>query len=543
MRRIYKWFYLVHLESKNVLMKTPISFFACSLLYSLGALAQPVFIRDSLDIYVEREMRRWNIPGAAVAVIKDGKAVVMKGYGIRETGKPGKVDENTLFQVASNSKAFTGTSLALLHVQKRMSLDDKVTKWLPYFKLHDELATREATVRDLLCHRIGFETFQSDLLNWNCNLSRKELIANMRNVKPVYSFRAKYGYCNAGFLAAGEVIPAVTDTSWDDFLKHRFFVPLKMNRTTTTYKGIIEDQNACKPYTLVDGKLVLLPYANIDNIGPAASINSSIKDLANWLQMNLDSGMFEGKRIVPYEALQFATASNMLVRDMPPASGATFQTYGLGWFILDYHGKRVIRHDGGADGFVTTTCFVPSMNLGIVVLTNTDANNFYSALRTQILDAYIGAPYVNQSEKIFKVVDVGTKKEAEELKKLREIAAKKPKHALNITEYAGKYKNEIYGGIEIIPSLSPKSVGTLTIKFEHHPQLTGKLEPLGENEFLCTYSIATYGVKKINFITSSPNPSSPVEGSKPPAQIIKSVIIRVNDFVDMMEYEFKKVDG
>ena len=497
------------------------------------AFSQPAFIKDSLDKYVEREMKRWNIPGSAVVIVKDGKVVTMKGYGVRETGKSGKVDENTLFQIASNSKAFTATSLALLDFQKKLSLNDKVTKWMPDFKLKDELATRDVTIKDLLCHRIGFETFQSDLLNWNCNLSRKELIMNMRNVKPVYSFRAHYGYCNVAFLTAGEIIPAVTDTSWDDFLKYHFFIPLKMNHTSTTYKTITADNNACKPYTLVDDKLVLLPYANVDDLGPAASINSCVKDLANWLMMQLDSGQFEGKRIFPFEALQMTRTSNTIVRDMSASSGSTFQTYGLGWFMLDYNGKKVIRHDGGADGFVTTTCFVPQLNLGIAVLTNTDMNSFYSALRRQIMDAYMNLPYTNISEKSYNDFSKNTKLENDEIKKLKETASKNPKPSLTPEEYVGKYKNEVYGSIEI-----KNANNNLTVSFSHHPSLSGKLEPLGENDFLCTYSIATYGIKKINFIASPSNLSSQGEGSKAPMQKIKSVIIRVNDFVDMMEYEF-----
>lgn len=488
--------------------------------------AQPSFIKDSLDKYVEREMKRWNIPGSAVAIVKDGKVVAMKGYGIRETGKSDKVDENTLFQVASNSKAFTGTSLALLDHQKRLSLDDKITKWMPYFKLYDSLASRDVTIRDMLSHRIGFQTFQSDLLNWNCNLSRKELILNMRNVKPVYSFRSHYGYCNAGFLTAGEIIPLATDTSWDDFLRHHFFIPLKMNRSSTTYNTIISDNNVCKPYTLVDDKLVLLPYANIDNIGPAASINSSVKDLANWLIMQLDSGRFEGKRVFPFEVLQMTRASNMIVSDMNPKYGSNFQNYGLGWFLLDYNGKKVIRHDGGADGFVTTTCFIPSMNLGIVVLTNTDANSFYSTLRTQIMDAYMDLPYQNHSARVFKIVEANIKQDNAEINKMRHMASKKPNPAMNLEEYTGKYKNDVYGKIEIALSPTPKEQGNLIVRFSHHPFLTGKLEPMGENDFLCTYTIATYGIKKINFVAK--------EGK------VKSVIVRVNDFVDMMEYEFIK---
>ena len=487
--------------------------------------AQPSFINDSLDKFVEREMKRWNIPGAAVAIVKDGKVDVMKGYGIKDISTPlsmiNKVDENTLFQIASNSKAFTGTSLALLDYQKRLSLDDKVTKWLPYFKLNDELAARDVTVKDLLCHRIGFQTFQSDLLNWNCNLSRKELITNMRNVKPVYSFRAHYGYCNAAFLTAGEIIPAVTDTSWDDFLKYHYFLPLKMNHTSTTYAAITSDNNVCKPYTLADDKLVLLPYANVDNLGPAASINSCVKDLANWLLMQLDSGRFEGKRVVPFEALQMTRSSNTIVADMNPRYGSNFQNYGLGWFLVDYNGKRVIRHDGGADGFVTTTCFIPQLGLGIVVLTNTDANSFYSALRTQIIDAYMALPYQNHSLRIYRAVDANNKLDNAEINKMREVTSKKPKAALKQEEYIGKYKNEVYGEIEI-----KNTNGNLMLSFAHHPFLTGKLEPMGENDFLCTYSVATYGIKKINFV---------VKDGK-----VRNVIVRVNDFVDMMDYDFIK---
>ena len=506
--------------------------------------AQPSFIKDSLDKYIEREMKRWNVPGSAVAIVKDGKVVVMKGYGVRSIDKQEKVDENTLFQIASNTKAFTATSIAMLDVQKRLSLDDKVTKWLPYFKLYDSLANGEVIIKDLLCHRIGFQTFQSDLLNWNCNLSRKELIINMRNVKPVFSFRSHYGYCNAAFLTAGEIIPAVTDTSWDDFLKYHYFIPLKMNHTSATYKTIVADNNACKPYTIADDKLVLLPYANVDNLGPAASINSCVKDLSNWLLMQLDSGRFEGKRVVPFEALQETRASNMIVSDMNPKMGSNFQLYGLGWFLIDYHGVKIIRHDGGADGFVTTVCFIPQLNLGIVVLTNTDANSFYAALRTQIIDAYMNLPYSNHSERIFKAVSANTKFENAEINKMRMTASSKPTSVLKSEDYTGKYKNEVYGEIFIIntpiinppkkgnqnkftaPTIGTIGKGPLMISFAHHPFLTGKLEPMGENDFLCTYSVATYGIKKINFN---------VKDGK-----VKSVIIRVNDFVDMMEYEFVK---
>lgn len=502
-------------------MKKSFLTFAVFHLTSYIIFSQPAFITDSLDKFMEREMKRWNVPGMAIAIVKDGKVVVSKGYGVRDASKPDKVDENTLFQIASNSKAFTATSVALLDHQKRLSLDDKITKWIPDFKLYDTLATREATLRDMLCHRIGFQTFQSDFLNWGCNLTRKEIIERMRTVKPVYSFRSKYGYCNSAFLTAGEIIPIVTDTSWDDYLKYHFFIPLKMSRTSTDWKSITSDNNACKAHTIVDNKLVIVPTVNVDNFGPAASINSSVKDLSNWLLMQLDSGKFEGKEVIPFDVLQKTRASHMIVSDMNPNFGSNFQVYGLGWFMLDYNGKRIIRHDGGANGFVTTTCFVPSMKLGMVILSNTDANNLYASMRTQIIDAYLNLPYSNHSERIFKAVNANMQIENAEINKLKETASKKPKPALKQEEYTGSYTNEVYGKISI------KQVNNmLTIYFSHHPNMTAKLEPLGENDFLCTYSDPIYGIKKISFKAK--------DGKT------QSVTLKVNDFVDYMEYEFKK---
>ncbi|HRB37599.1 MAG TPA: serine hydrolase domain-containing protein, partial [Bacteroidia bacterium] len=229
-------------------MKKLLGLFLLTVLTTFQTFAQGDFLKDSLDNYINREMQRWQIPGVAIAIVKDGKVITTKGYGLRETGKPDKVDEFTLFQIASNTKAFTGTALALLDYQKRISLDDKVTKYLPWFQLKDPCATEMVTIKDILCHRIGFYTFQSDFLNWDCNMTTDALIKNMRNVQPVNEFRAKYGYCNMGYVTAGEVIKAVTDTSWQDFFDYHFFKPLQMNRSSVFHQKIVTDANAAKPY-------------------------------------------------------------------------------------------------------------------------------------------------------------------------------------------------------------------------------------------------------------------------------------------------------
>jgi CubicO group peptidase (beta-lactamase class C family) len=486
--------------------------------------AQNKFITDSLDKYIEREMHRWNIPGVAVSVVKDGKTVYIKGFGVRDVSKPDKVDENTLFMIASNTKAYTATAISLLDYQKRLSLNDKITKWMPDFKLNDELATREVTIRDMLCHRIGFQTFQSDFLNWGCNLTRKEVITNMRNVKPVYSFRSRYGYCNACFLTAGEIIPIVTDTSWDDFLKFNIFQPLKMNRTTTKYPGITNDNNAAKPYTIFNDKLTSLEYDSIDNLGPCGSINSCVKDISNWIIMQLDSGRFEGKQVIPFEALIKTRSSNTIIGDPHELlfRSKHFHTYGLGWFLEDYEGRKIISHDGGADGFVTNTTLIPEENFGFTILTNTDANAFFVALQDQLIDAAFNLPYRNFSEIYFTENEKSISQQNAGMKALWEKAAKNPKPSLDLKSYAGKYSNEVYGEIEI-----RSENNKLNIYFSHHPYLTGKLEPLGENNFVCNYSPVSYGVKEIPF---------QVKDGK-----VESVTIRVNDFIDFMPYIFKKL--
>jgi CubicO group peptidase (beta-lactamase class C family) len=503
----------------------PFSFLALFLLINAYAPAQNRFVSDSLDKYVLREMKNWQVPGLAIAIVKDGKVVLSKGYGCKDINKPADlVDENTLFQIASNSKAFTGTSLALLAYQKRLSLDDKVSKWMPDFKLNDPLANEDVRIRDLLCHRLGFETFQSDFYNWGGTPSRKEIIHNMRNSTPVYPFRSHYGYCNAGFLTAGELIPLVCDTTWDNFIKYHFFLPLAMNHTSSNWASINTDANACKPYTLVEGKLVQMPYVNVDNLGPAASINSSVKDLSHWLIMQLDSGRYEGKQIVPFPVLQATRNSNTIVHDVGNAffPSKHFQTYGLGWFLEDYNGKKIISHDGGANGFVTTTCFIPELGLGITVLTNTDANNLFGAIRQQIIDAYMGLPYRNYSDYYRARTRKAEKPGEEKLKKQRELVAKKNKAELDLKAYTGKFIHPVYGELSI-----QEEKGKLSLHFAHHPQLIGHLELMEKSTFLCTYSDPEYGIEEIPFDVK--------EGKA------DSVTITINGFIDFMPYVFTRI--
>ncbi len=491
---------------------------------SLQAYAQPSFVKDSLDIFINREMQRWQVPGLAIAIVKDGQVVIEKGYGVKQFDKPeSKVDEYTLFQIASNSKAFTGTAVAWLHSERRLSLDEKVTNYLPYFKLYDETATQLCTVRDLLCHRLGTQTFQGDFLNWGSNLTRKQIVEGLARTRPIYPFRYKYGYSNAGFITAGEVILAVTDTTWDDFLLHRFFKPMGMKRTTSNFASMVNDNNACLPHTLVNGKIIKIPLTNIDNMGASASINSCVADMKNWLLLQLNYGQLNGKQIIPTEVIAEMRKSNMVVSDFNGKlfKNKHFATYTLGWQMNDYNGRRVIEHSGGANGFVTKTELMPEENLGVIVYTNSDANSLYDALCKQILEAYMGMPYRNISELYYINSQKGNQASASHLKLIRDTIAMKTKPALKLDEYCGNYTNGLYGKVEV------KLIkGKLHLFMEHHPNNIGKLDYINDNRFLCTYTDITCGIEPLSFTIVN--------------NLIKSVTVKAADFIDYLPYEFIK---
>lgn len=496
-------------------------FLAIGLVLVISTTAQqPAFITDSLPIYMQREMAAWNLPGAAVAVVKDGKVVVSQGYGVKEQGKPDKVDEETLFQIASCSKAFTATAIAMLHVEKKLSLDDSVVKFIPGFRLYETYTTNNCTVRDLLTHRIGLQTFQGDFVNWGSNLTRTEVVAQMGKCKPVFGFRAAYGYCNMGYAAAGEVILAASGITWDKFVHDKFFVPLKMNRSSTTYEELLADKNKCSPHTWWQGKSVTVPYDNINNLGPAGSINSCVKDLANWLLCQLDSGRFDGSRVIPFAAL--AETRKAQISLPARTKGSHLSAYALGWQTMDYSGVQPYWHNGGTSGFVTTVCFVPELNLGIVVLTNNDQNNLMNALRLQIIDAYLKLPYKNYSQLTLVPFMKGRGEEDKQVAEWQAKVKSAPQLPVDAKAFAGTYVNPVYGKMLVV-----EQKGKITCMFEHHPNYFGTLEYMGDSSFLCTFSTPTWGIKPAPF---------KIDSGK-----VVSITISVADFLDMMPYEFVRV--
>ncbi|HEX6848633.1 MAG TPA: serine hydrolase [Chitinophagaceae bacterium] len=482
----------------------------------------PSFVKDSLDSYVTRALTDWKIPGVAVCIVKDGKPAFVKGYGVKEMGTGNKVDENTLFMIGSNTKAFTATALAMLAAEKKLSLDDKVQKWLPDFTLYDPWVAKEAIIRDLLCHRLGFETFQGDFMFFDSDLSTAEMRERFGKLKPLYSFRSRWGYTNAAFMTAGEIIPKVTGQSWADFLKEKIFMPLGMTNTLALSKDISAASNKTMAHTVWMDELRKIPYGNIDGMAPAGSISSSANDLGKWVIAQLNNGRLDGTEIIPASAIsQTRLPHSILGNGGHMFNSGHFALYGLGWFLEEYNGKKIVSHTGGVNGFVTSVTLIPEEKLGVIVLTNTDANNFYEALKWEIIDAYMKLPYRNYS-----AVMLGNQRRADaQSKKMiglkRDTIHSKPATDLPLPAYTGQYAHELYGKMSITIE-----DGNLIMRFEHHPGRYSKLEALGGNRFLSTWNDPIFGIKVLPFR---------VDNGK-----VQSITVRVADFVEFTPYEFIK---
>lgn len=484
---------------------------------------QRLFIGDSLDRYVEDALGVWQIPGVAVAVIKDGKVIHIKGYGVRENDTKDLVDENTLFMIGSNTKAFTGTALAMLEAEKKLSLNDKVQKWLPDFKLYDPWVTKEANITDLLCHRLGFETFQGDFMYFDSDLTTAQVREKFGKVKPMYGFRSKWGYCNAAFMTAGEIIPKASGKTWADFITERIFKPLGMERSLALSKDILTATNKAAAHTVVMGELKKIPYGQLDNLAPAGSISSSASDMSKWIMALLNNGKLEDKEVIAAAAIRRTRQPESIMGDGGHIfNNAHFNLYGLGWFLEEYVGRKVVAHTGGVNGFVTSVCLVPEEKLGIIVLTNTDANGFYEALRNEIEDACLELPYRNYTNVYYGYHRSNEEAKEKEYENSRDSVALNLPTTLPLAAYAGEYQHTIYGKMNI-----KIEDGKLVMRFEHHKGRYGTLEPLGGNRFFCTYSDPLYGMKKLEFTVS---------GNK-----VKSLMVRVADFVEFTPYEFIKV--
>ncbi|HET9786964.1 MAG TPA: serine hydrolase [Pyrinomonadaceae bacterium] len=406
---------------------------------------------NGFDDYVNQALRAWEVPGLAIAIVKDDRIVLAKGYGVRKLGDPAPVNERTLFAIGSSSKAFTAASVAMLVDEGKLKWDDPATKYLPDFVLYDPYVTRELTVRDLLSHRSGLE--RGDLLWYGTEYDRDEILRRTRYLKPTWSLRSTFGYQNLMFLAAGQLIAKVSGKSWDEFIRQRIFVPLSMTASNTSIRDLKNADNVSSPHAKFEEKIEVIPWRNIDNIAPAGSINSNVVDMAQWVRLQLAQGEYQKQRLLSSGAAKEMQTSQTVIRAEPPFTllypEAHFLNYGLGWFLHDYRGRKVVEHGGAIDGMRAQVAMMPEEKLGLVILTNMHGSTLPLPLMFRIFDAYLGAPPRDWSAEMLKTMKAFEEQGKAAQKKQQAERVKDTRTSLALGEYAGTYKNDLYGEAKV----------------------------------------------------------------------------------------------
>jgi CubicO group peptidase (beta-lactamase class C family) len=479
------------------------------LVFRPSGLAQTAAPPD-LDVYAARALKTFDVPGISIAIVKDGKTVLAKGYGVRKMGASTPVDENTLFGIGSNTKAFTSAALASLVDAHKISWDDPVYQRLPGFQMYDPYVSHEMTIRDLLTHRSGMGLGEGDLLFWpHTTFTRDDIIYRLRFMKPASSFRSHFAYDNLMYIAAGQIIPAVTGKSWEDYIREKILLPLDMNTTNLTNAAFKPIDDYALPHSKVEGKLQVINFVNLDNAGPAGSINSSAAEMAKWVTLQLNHGKFanSGTRLFSEaQSREMWSAQTILPAGERPgplaALSAKFAAYALGWGLRDYHGRKLVGHTGGVAGFVSRVMLVPEENLGVVILTNAESAGAFDSILFHILDYNFVLPATDWIA-AFKAADEAEQKEAEEVTQKQNTGrAADSKPSLSIVKYAGAYTDAWYG-----PATIRVEGGKLIFAMDHTPDAVADLQHWQYDTFKAHFRDRTM---EDAFLTFALNPDASV---------------------------------
>jgi CubicO group peptidase (beta-lactamase class C family) len=441
---------------------------------------------EELRAIVQRTFDEWSPPGLAVAVVRNDSLLWAQGYGVREAGRPELVDEHTLFAVGSTSKAFTTAALAMLVEEGKLKWDDRATEHLPGFQLFDPAVTRELTVRDLLTHRVGL--VRGDRLWHGTEYTRSEILHRVRFLEPTWPFRYTFGYQNIAYLAAGEIVPRLAGMSWDDFVAERIFRPLGMTRSTISVRHLSGRDNVAQPHLWKEEGYQVIPYRNIDNIAPAGSVNSSVEEMSRWLRLHLNRGVFQGRRLLAEASVEEMHTPWMI---LPTEGGLAtnyevdhFLFYGLGWFLQDFRGHKVVQHGGGIDGMTTFLAIVPDQGLGVVAVTNGGGLPVYGVV-WDLLDALLGLPHQGVAEAFLRQSREQLARAEERRLEVEAGRVQGTRPSLALAAYAGEYHDPMYGTLTV-----EEAGGRLGIAWGG---FHGDLEHWHHDTFRLTWKDPTYG--------------------------------------------------
>lgn len=443
-----------------------------------------------LDDYITEAIKKWQPPGLAVTIVKDGEIIFTKGYGVRTIGTNNKVDENTLFGCMSTTKAFIAAGLAMLIDDGKLKWDDKVINHLPKFQLQDPYITRELTIKDLLTHRSGIGN--TDYLWSTMTISGDSALYKMREVKPSYSLRSGFIYQNLMYLAAGKVIESVSGMTWEAFLQNRIYTPLEMNDTYAMHKRVEHIENKADAHYKIDGEISKIDQMIADNIGPAGSMWSSINDMGKWIQFLLNNGKKDGNTLIKPITFKELFKPQQIIPEAQfyPTQKATkphWMTYSLGWFQHDYRGEMVQFHTGSLAGMVAIAGMIPEKNIGVYVMGNLDHVELRHAIMYTTFDLFMDGKITRDwSTELYTLYNP----EKEESKDPEPVKNTKP--TLAVADIIGTYNHNIYGWVKI----SKKGDDLV---FNLNNTLFGSMKHWHYDTYLGTFKKKEYGKTMLTF--------------------------------------------
>ena len=454
-------------------MKKLIAFFATIALIFGGLAGQAVSKADlkQLDEYYAGMVEDWDVPSASIGIVKDGELIFSGNYGVLEEGKDAGPDKNTLYAIASNSKAFTSAIIGMLVQEGKLDWDDKVKEYLPYFELYDPWVSAEVTIRDLLCHRVGLGTFSGDVIWYKSDLTAEEIIRRVRHLRKTFDFRSGYGYSNVMYITAGELIREITGKTWGENVKERILEPLGMDRTITSPNELEAIGNFATPHALEHETNIPIAWVDWETVGAMGGIISSVEDVSKWMIFNLDHGIWGDDTLLTKETRNMVwTPHNNFRVDHTTQNDFNrhFSAYGLGWGLSDYHGHLKVGHTGAYDGMITAVTLIPDENLGVVVLTN-GMKSPNMAATYYAIDKFLGIETRDWSAEYLERTN-SRQRDDTRISSRKEKRVPDTSPTVELEECTGVYFSDIYGEIKI--NLDSDQ---LRMEFEHSPYLAATL--------------------------------------------------------------------
>lgn len=404
---------------------------------------------EGFNVFLQEKMKEWDVPGMAAAVIKDGEIVFLSELGLRDVKQNLKVTKDTLFAIGSASKAFTSLAIGMLVDEGKLDFDTPIKKYIPDFEMNNKYAGEHITLRDMLCHRSGLP--RHDMIWYdNISLDPKDLIARMKYLDFSKDFRETWQYNNLMYIVIGYIIESITGMSWREFVKTRIFEPLGMDNSNFSVEVSKESLEYSLPYAIKGNDVQQINFRNIDQVEPAGGINSNLTDMIKWLMFHLNKGKVNGKQLVSEKNILQMHSSQIPCKFVPwEFNEVQFSSYGLGWFVESYRGKKHVNHAGNIDGFSSYVSFLPDENLGVIILSNINNPFWTMPITYSIYDRFFGDEYVDWSRRIKSEFS----KAMQSINAANETGDKpqkentKPSHLID--EYTGVFENPGYGTINI----------------------------------------------------------------------------------------------